>query len=46
MWVKGGRPARKAEGITAICELIVQELREPQRLVHLRASKTRYKDAG
>jgi hypothetical protein len=39
-----GRPARKADNLTAICEPIVQKMLEPQRLTTLWASTARYRD--
>jgi hypothetical protein len=39
-----GRPARKADNITAICEPIVQKMWEPRRLTSLRASTACYRD--
>jgi hypothetical protein len=39
-----GRSARKADNLTAICELIVQKIWEPRRLTALWASTARYSD--
>jgi hypothetical protein len=39
-----GRSARKAD-LSAICELIIQKMWEPQRLTTLRVSMTRYRDS-
>jgi hypothetical protein len=39
-----GRPTRKAENLTAICEPIVQKMWEPRRLTTLWASTARYRD--
>jgi hypothetical protein len=33
--VKAGRPTRKADNLTAICEPIVQKIQEPRRLTNL-----------
>jgi hypothetical protein len=43
--VKGGRPARKADSLTAICEVIVQKMWEPRRLSTLWATTTYYRDS-
>jgi hypothetical protein len=43
--VKGGRPALEASNLTAICEPIVQNMWEPQRLTTLWASIACYKDS-
>jgi hypothetical protein len=40
-----GRPARKADNITAICEPIVQEMWEPRRLTTLWAFMACYRDS-
>jgi hypothetical protein len=40
-----GRPARKADNLTAICETIVWQMWEPRRLTNLWASKARYRDS-
>jgi hypothetical protein len=40
-----GRPARKADNLTAICEQIVYEMWEPRRLNTLWASTARYRDS-
>jgi hypothetical protein len=40
-----GRPARKADNLTAICELTVYKLWEPRRLTTLWASTACYKDS-
>jgi hypothetical protein len=40
-----GRPAHKADKLTAICELIVQKMWEPRRLTTLLAFKACYKDS-
>jgi hypothetical protein len=43
--VKGGRPACKADNLTAICEPIVKKMWEPRRLTTLRASTACYSDS-
>jgi hypothetical protein len=43
--VKGSRPARKADNVTAICEPIVQKMWEPGRLTTLWASTACYRDS-
>jgi hypothetical protein len=40
-----GRPARKADNLTAICEPIVYKMWEPQHLTTLWASTARYRDS-
>jgi hypothetical protein len=40
-----GRPARKADSLTIICEPIVQKMCEPWRLTSLRAYAAYYKDS-
>jgi hypothetical protein len=40
-----GRPARKADKLTAICEPIVYKMWEPRRLTTLWASTACYKDS-
>jgi hypothetical protein len=40
-----GRPARKANNLTAICKPIIKKLWEPRRLTTLWASTARYKDS-
>jgi hypothetical protein len=40
-----GRPARKADNLTAICEPIVQKIWEPRRLTALWASTALYSDS-
>jgi hypothetical protein len=40
-----GRPARKADSLTAICEPIVKKMWEPRRLTTLWASTARYRDS-
>jgi hypothetical protein len=40
-----GRPACKADNLTAICEPIVQKMWELRRLTTLRASKACYRDS-
>jgi hypothetical protein len=40
-----GRPARKADNLTAICEPIVCKMWEPQRLTNLWASTAYYRDS-
>jgi hypothetical protein len=40
-----GRPARKADNLTAVCEPIVYKIWEPRRLTILRASTARYRDS-
>jgi hypothetical protein len=45
-WGRGkGRPARKANNLTAICEPIVQKMWEPRLLTTLWASMACYKDS-
>jgi hypothetical protein len=39
-----GRPTRKADNFTAICEPIVQKMWEPRRLITLWASTACYRD--
>jgi hypothetical protein len=39
-----GRPARKADNLTTICEPIVQKMWEPRRLTTLWASTAGYRD--
>jgi hypothetical protein len=39
-----GRPARKADNLTAICEPIVYKMWEPQHLTVLWVSTARYRD--
>jgi hypothetical protein len=39
-----GRPARKADNLTAICEPIVYKMWEPQHLTTLWVSTARYRD--
>jgi hypothetical protein len=41
----GGRLARKVDNLTAICESIVQKIREHRRLTTLRASAACYRDS-
>jgi hypothetical protein len=43
--VRGGRPARKADSLTAICEPIVKKMWEPQHLTTLGASMVCYRDS-
>jgi hypothetical protein len=43
-WGKG-RPARKAENLSAICEPIVWKMRQPRRLTTLWASMACYRDS-
>jgi hypothetical protein len=43
--VKGGRPARKASNLTAICEPIIYKMWKPRRLTTLWASKASYRDS-
>jgi hypothetical protein len=43
--IKGGRPARKADNLTAICEPIVRKMWEPRRLINLWASASHYRDS-
>jgi hypothetical protein len=43
--VKGGRPARKADSLTAIYEPIVWKMWEPRRLTTLWASTACYRDS-
>jgi hypothetical protein len=45
MGVKGGRPARKTDNLTAICETIVLKMWEPRRLTTLWASTACYRDS-
>jgi hypothetical protein len=40
-----GRPARKADNLTAICESIVYKVWEPRRLTTLWASTACYRDS-
>jgi hypothetical protein len=40
-----GRPARKADSLTAICEPIVYKMWEPQRLTNLWAFTACYRDS-
>jgi hypothetical protein len=40
-----GRPARKADNLTAICELIFYKMWEPRRLTTLWASTACYRDS-
>jgi hypothetical protein len=40
-----GRPARKADNLTAICELIVYKMWKPRRLTALWASTACYSDS-
>jgi hypothetical protein len=40
-----GRPARKVDNLTAICELIVQKMWEPLRLTNLWASTACYRES-
>jgi hypothetical protein len=40
-----GRPVRKADNLTAICEPIVQKMWEPRRLTTLWASTACYRDS-
>jgi hypothetical protein len=40
-----GRPARKADNLTAICELIVYKMWEPCRVTNLWASTACYRDS-
>jgi hypothetical protein len=40
-----GRPARKADKLTAICEPIIYKMWEPQHLTTLRASTVGYRDS-
>jgi hypothetical protein len=39
-----GRPGRKVDNLTAICEPIVSKMWEPQHLTTLWASTARYRD--
>jgi hypothetical protein len=39
-----GRPAHKADNLTAMCEPIVYKMWEPQHLTALRVSTARYRD--
>jgi hypothetical protein len=45
MGVKGGRPALKADNLTAICEQNVYKMWAPQRLKTLCASTACYRDS-
>jgi hypothetical protein len=40
-----GRPARKADNLTAICEPIVYKMWKPQHLTALWVSTARYRDS-
>jgi hypothetical protein len=40
-----GRPARKADNLTAICEPIVQKMWDPRRLTTLWPSTASYRDS-
>jgi hypothetical protein len=40
-----GRPERKSDNLTAICELIVQKMWDPWRLTTLWASTVLYRDS-
>jgi hypothetical protein len=40
-----GRPARKADNLTAICEPIAYKVLTPWPVTHLRASKACYRDS-
>jgi hypothetical protein len=40
-----GRPARRTDSLTAICEPIFWKMWEPQRLTNLWASTARYRDS-
>jgi hypothetical protein len=40
-----GRPTRKADSLTAICEAIVCKMREPRRLTTVWASTARSRDS-
>jgi hypothetical protein len=40
-----GRPVRKADNLTAICDPIVKKMWEPQRLTTLWASKACHRDS-
>jgi hypothetical protein len=40
-----GRPARKADNLTAICESIVWKIWEPRRLITIWASTACYRDS-
>jgi hypothetical protein len=40
-----GRPARKADNLTAICEPIVKKIWEPRRLTTLWAFRARYRES-
>jgi hypothetical protein len=44
-WGKSGRPERKADNLTAICEPIVYKMWEPRRLTTLRPSTACYRDS-
>jgi hypothetical protein len=44
MGAKDGRPARKADNITAICEAIVWKMWEPRSLTTLWASTVSYRN--
>jgi hypothetical protein len=39
-----GRPTRKADNLTATCEIIVYKMCEPQSLTNLGTSKVCYRD--
>jgi hypothetical protein len=39
------RPAHKADNLTAICELLVQKMREPRRFTNLWVSTACYRDS-
>jgi hypothetical protein len=41
-----GRPARKADNLTAICESIIYKMWEPQHLTALWVSMARYRDSS
>jgi hypothetical protein len=43
LWGKG-RSARKADNLTAICEMIVYKMCEPRRVTTLRVSTARYRN--
>jgi hypothetical protein len=45
MGVKGGRPVRRADNLTAICEPIVYKMWAPRRLTPLCASTAGYRDS-
>jgi hypothetical protein len=40
-----GRPTRKADNLTAVCELIVQKMSELRRLISQWASAASYRDS-